>query len=82
MHEQPLTRRERRQLERVAAKARRQQPYIAPVLAAGQALPPGSLSIIDVRHDSWCPKLQGGVCRCQPDVVPHTYPASTGKDEA
>ncbi len=81
MHDQPLTRRERRQLERVAAKARRQQPYIEPVLEAGQALPRGSLSIIDVRHDSWCPKLHGGLCRCQPDIVTHTYPPSLNGDE-
>ncbi len=57
MHDQPLTRRERRQLERVAVKVRRYQPYIALVLAAGTSLPRGSLSVIDVRHDDWCPKL-------------------------
>ena len=69
MIDQPLTRSERRQLERVAAKARQRQSYIAPVIEAGQALPSGSLSIIEVRHDDWCPKLAGGICRCQPDLV-------------
>ncbi len=68
MHDQPLTRRERRQLECVAIKARRRQSYIAPVIEAGQALPSGSLSIIEVRHDAWCPKLAGGICRCEPEI--------------
>jgi len=69
MLDQPLTRRERRQLARVAARARRGQPYLAQVIAAGQSLPPQSVSIVEVRHDDWCPKLAGGLCRCEPDIV-------------
>ena len=69
MHDQPLTRRECRQLERAAAKARRGQSYVARVIEAGQSLPAESVSIIEVRHDDWCPKLAGGLCRCQPDIV-------------
>jgi hypothetical protein len=65
-----LTRRERRALDRVAAKARARQPYVAPVIEAGQSAPPASLMIVTVSHDSWCPKLAGGLCRCRPDVVP------------
>ncbi len=69
MHDQALTRRERRQLERTAAKARRGQPYLAGAIAAGQLLPAQSVSIVEVQHDSWCPKLAGGLCRCEPDIV-------------
>ncbi len=69
MNTSPLTRRERRQLERVAAKARRGQPYIESLLAAGATLPASSVSIVEVLHDDWCPKLRGGLCRCEPDVV-------------
>jgi len=68
MNTQHLTRRERRQLERAAANARQRQPYITPVIEAGQSLPAGSLSIIEVRHDDWCPKLVGGICRCAPEI--------------
>lgn len=64
-----LTRQERRRLERAAAKARLKQPYIKPVVAAGQEQPAGTVSIVEVRHDDWCPKLQGGICRCNPDIV-------------
>jgi len=69
MNTPTLTRRERRQLERVAVKARRGQPYIESLLAAGATLPRGSVSIVEVLHDDWCPKMRGGLCRCQPDIV-------------
>jgi len=65
----PLTRHERRKLARVAAKARRGQPYIEPIIEAGLAAPAGTVSIVEVSHDDWCPKLHGGLCRCQPDIM-------------
>ncbi len=69
MNTPSLTRHERRQLQRVAAKARRGQPYIEPMLEGGLTAPAGSVSIVEVLHDDWCPKLRGGLCRCQPDIV-------------
>ena len=64
-----LTRQERRRLEREAAKAQLRQPYIKPVIAAGKAMPAGTVSVVEVRHDDWCPKLSGGICRCEPEIV-------------
>lgn len=29
----------------------------------------GGVSVVDVQHDAWCPKLHGGPCRCDPDVI-------------
>ena len=69
MNTRLLTRHERRQLERVAAKAQCGQPYMEPLLEAGLTAPAGSVSIVEVSHDDWCPKLRGGLCRCQPDIV-------------
>ncbi len=69
MATQRLTRHERRKLERVAARAWRGQSYIDPMLEAGLAAPAGSVSIVEVSHDDWCPKLHGGLCRCEPDIV-------------
>ena len=32
------------------------------------AFKPGQLSMVDIAHDDWRPKLVGGVCSCNPDV--------------
>ncbi len=29
---------------------------------------PGEVSIIDVRHDSWCSIWRTGTCNCSPDI--------------
>lgn len=71
MREQPLTRRERRALGRTAVKAYVQQPHMVEALAgvAAGAFPPGTLTIAHIAHDDWCPALQGGLCRCEPDIT-------------
>jgi len=48
---------------------------LAELLEAGQ-LPavPGSINHIAVRHDSWCPKLAGGLCSCDCELEVRTSP--------
>jgi hypothetical protein len=67
--ESRLSRQERRALERARAKAEADQPYISKLYPPEEALAPGSVTIALVGHDDWCPKLVGGLCRCNPDVV-------------
>jgi hypothetical protein len=74
---QRLTRRERRRLERVAAKAHLKQPYILRQLAAADAFPRGRVTIANVFHDDWCPKLRGGLCRCDPEITYETLEAAS-----
>jgi hypothetical protein len=31
---------------------------------------PGTVGLVMVAHDDWCPKIKGGPCRCDPDVSP------------
>ncbi|MDP9473384.1 MAG: hypothetical protein M3Q71_22430 [Chloroflexota bacterium] len=73
MSERPLSRQERRRLERIRAKALARQPYIAKQLAAIATDPaltmPGAVTIGHVFHDAWCPRLSGGLCRCNPDLT-------------
>ena len=73
-----LTRTERRRLERARAKARLGQPYLTKQLAAVAADPslarPGTVTIVRVLHDDWCPKLAGGLCRCDPDLAFEAVP--------
>ncbi len=73
MTEQPLSRQERRRLERVRAKAVVRQPYITKQMQALSTNPalaaPGTITIGTVLHDDWCPKLSGGLCRCDPDLT-------------
>lgn len=73
MTERRLSRQERRRLERVRAKALMRQPYITKQLQALSTDPtlaaPGTLTIGTVFHDEWCPKLSGGLCRCDPDLT-------------
>ena len=71
-----LTRQERRRLARVAAKARNRQPYMRGLATIGATQPRGSLVIVDVGHDDWCPRLRGGLCRCDPDIVVRDVRAS------
>ena len=42
--------------------------YIKAALDAlnGKNTSPGYTVVIGVSHDSWCPKLNGGKCRCIP----------------
>lgn len=79
-----LTRQERRRLERERVKAALRQPYLERQLAAVSAdpsiAPPGHVSIASVLHDDWCPKLTGGLCRCDPEITFETLP--TPKDGA
>lgn len=78
--EPPLSRQERRQLERAKAKAHLKQPYVDAITVAMADMPrdmvqPGSFNIAHVYHDDWCPALNGGFCRCQPEVaIEHVSP--------
>jgi hypothetical protein len=76
--EQHLTRQERRRLERVAAKAYLRQPYVVRQLADADALPRGHITIANIAHDDWCPKLRGGLCRCNPEITYEPLPAAGG----
>jgi hypothetical protein len=43
--------------------------YLPAVLAIGRTLKPGTVQVIEVRHDDWCALLvQGGRCDCNPEV--------------
>lgn len=58
------------------------QPYVQAIERARQAgaIPaiPGTVSVLRVAHDGDCPRLHGGLCRCQPDIELRWEPASTG----
>lgn len=30
---------------------------------------PGTVTLIDVKHDTWCNFFKGGSCNCQPEIV-------------
>jgi hypothetical protein len=32
-------------------------------------LPAGRVAIVEVAHDAWCPKMQGGACTCEPTMT-------------
>lgn len=61
-----------RSARRRRAEAYLSQPYVAKLNMAIEAgaipLIPGAVAHLDVKHDGWCPKLRGGLCRCQPDL--------------
>lgn len=59
-----MNREERRRAERENKKWEKQ---LKDAIAKG-ALQPGSLTIMNVYHDNWCPKLNGGDCTCDPDA--------------
>ncbi len=46
-------------------------PYLVQILALHAAghLRRGRVHHIDVLHDDWCPRLRGGDCRCDPELV-------------
>lgn len=38
-------------------------------LLSSERLKPGSVTMIEIRHDPWCLKLSGkGPCICKPDI--------------
>jgi hypothetical protein len=45
------------------------EAYFPKLLIAMSGAKPGRASIVTIRHDDWCPKLTGGPCRCDADVV-------------
>jgi hypothetical protein len=45
------------------------EAYIPKLLTAMAGAKSGKASIVIIRHDDWCPKLAGGPCRCDADVV-------------
>jgi hypothetical protein len=45
------------------------EAYFPKLLTAMAGATPGKASIVTIRHDDWCPKLAGGPCRCDADVV-------------
>jgi len=42
------------------------EEFLAALQASG-AIKPGTLTEVDVYHDSDCPKLRRGACTCKPD---------------
>jgi hypothetical protein len=42
--------------------------FLSAVVRAG-GLEPGSVVELDYLHAGGCPKPEGGICRCSPDVV-------------
>jgi hypothetical protein len=71
-----LSRQERRRLERVARKAYLGQPYVLRQLADAHAFLRGHVTIAQIAHDPWCPKLRGGPCRCDPEITDETLPVA------
>jgi hypothetical protein len=69
-----LSRQERRRLERLAKKAYLRQPYLVRQLADAKTFPRGRVTIANVYHDDWCPRLRGGLCRCDPEITYETLP--------
>lgn len=51
-----------------------EQDFMSAVVKAG-GLERGALLLLDYGHDDRCPKLVGGICRCDPDVVATIQPA-------
>jgi len=51
--------------------------FMAAVEAAG-GLERGALVVLEYGHDDGCPKLSGGTCRCDPDVMATIRPAARG----
>lgn len=45
------------------------EKYLAKVFAADIPREPGTLRVIEFLHDHDCPKLTGGECGCDPDMV-------------
>jgi hypothetical protein len=45
------------------------EAYYPKVMAAMRGVMPGKVFLVTVEHDDWCPKLSGGPCRCDADVV-------------
>jgi hypothetical protein len=45
------------------------EAYYPKVMAAMRGVIPGKVFLVTVAHDDWCPKLSGGPCRCDADVV-------------
>lgn len=68
-----LTRQQRRHLERIKVKAAANQPYLrrqlADVAVTPSRFPIGAVTIAHIAHDDWCPKLTGGLCRCEPTIL-------------
>jgi hypothetical protein len=54
-----------------------EQDFATALVKAG-GLERGALVLLDYGHDDWCPKLDGGACRCDPDVVATVRPAARG----
>lgn len=48
----------------------RRGDYITPLLEAQSTgyFPPGTVTTVEVRHDDDCPRLDGGLCTCLPDI--------------
>ncbi|MFL5760322.1 MAG: hypothetical protein ACJ8F2_01250 [Xanthobacteraceae bacterium] len=70
-----LTRQQRRHLARVKAKAFDRQPYIAAIAGATPAgFPAGRVTIAHIAHEPHCPLLNGGLCRCAPEITFETWP--------
>lgn len=63
-----LTRHQRRKLAALQRNQRTRQPYISDAVRLTGDLSPGTIATATVRHDQWCPRLRGGLCRCRPDV--------------
>ncbi len=56
-------------------KIKKPPRYIAQALRTfPEMLKPGSVNVLEVKHDPWCPMLQDRrlPCQCTPDLALHT----------
>ena len=78
-----LSRQERRHLERTRAKAFRRQRYLQQLAETDPAqFQPGTITIAHIAHDDWCPKLNGGLCRCEPSIAFETVYGAQERESA
>jgi hypothetical protein len=58
--------------QRLRPIRRKPGTYLGELVSAFQtgrlSLAPGTLSVAEIRHDGWGPKLRGGACRCKADI--------------
>lgn len=54
-----------------------ERDFMSAVMKAG-GLGRGAVLLLDYGHDDWCPKLVGGICRCDPEMVATIRPSARG----
>ena len=62
---------------------KRPRSYLDKVMAAAVEVQPGTVGILKIAHDDWCPMLQDrrAECTCNPDVTLHPVPPRVAEDD-